>query len=398
MLLAFKISVTFLFILTGGNFFSKYIDETIENNKIALSVKTLAFMVAFLGSLFFIKDWVHDVKVGLIEEIKAEETEDKKIKPVPTPVPIEESILMVRSNVEEAQIWINNEDQDRGTTPLNLKLTAGNYDLVIKKVGYIDYKIKVYLKAGENKLIQGELKKQKAILTVRSNVEQAQVWINNENQGITPLNLKLKAGDYSLVIKKAGYFDYKSLVYLRAAENKLIRGKLIKGQVIGQYMIYPNGTVKDTKTNLIWKRCAEGLSGDDCQQGEAKKMSYQAALDYAEKIEGWRMPTIKELNTLVYCSNGVEREFFNNSYNTKTDCRGKDHKDNSYQIPTINQQVFPNTTPNANKNDWRSYVYWSSSPHVNSRSYAWSVYFYNGNDNFYKRSSERFVRLVRVGQ
>jgi len=264
MLLTLKISIVALcFILTGGNFFNKYIDEVIENNKVALFVKTLSFIVAFLGSIYLINDVVHSFKEDLIKEIKEERGEPSA-------------------------------------------------------------------KTTENK---------------------------NTTFISAPISIK---------------------------------------EVIGKYIIYSNGTVKDTKNKLIWKRCAEGLRGNNCQQGQAKKMSYQAALDYADKIEGWRMPTIQELNTLVYCSNGVERKFYRKDYWATIDCRGKDHKDNAYQQPTINQQVFPNTPPKTKNNDVRSYYYGSSSSDTDYSNDVWGVNFLLGNDSSnVKRSSELFVRLVR---
>jgi len=53
-----------------------------------------------------------------------------------------------------------------------------------------------------------------------------------------------------------------------------------------------NGTVTDTETGLIW------------QKDHAGPMSWTQAMDYASKLElagytDWRLPTIKELITLI---------------------------------------------------------------------------------------------------
>ena len=169
-------------------------------------------------------------------------------------------------------------------------------------------------------------------------------------------------------------------------------------QRIGQYIVNSNNTVKDTKTGLMWKRCAEGLSGKGCLQGKRKTYTWDKAVDKFKNINyagysDWRLPTREELRTLVYCSNGTAQEIAWD----KGCAGGEAFKKNPYQRPTINQQVFPNTAPNTIKN-WQYYVYWSSSPRVNVSNYAWSIYFYYGLDNTNERSSERFVRLVRVRQ
>ena len=155
------------------------------------------------------------------------------------------------------------------------------------------------------------------------------------------------------------------------------------------------GTTLDAKTNLIWKRCSAGQkwNGKTCT-GKAKKMKWQEAQDYAKSHKfasksNWRVPTIKELNTLIYCSNGkklkYEKDGFyliksEGSYGCKSDTRG------NYQQPTINTTIFPNTPA-------YTYSFWSSSPH--SPGYAWRLHFSNGFDFYSYRTSALYVRLVR---
>ncbi len=260
---------------------------------------------------------------------------------------------------------------------------------------------------------------QKARLTIRSNVYGDEVWLNGENKGTTRLDLKLNAGIYDLVIKKAGYEDYQRELQLDAGQAQVIYGRLTpkpaettpyqapiqrqsnanQGERISHYVVYNNGTVKDTKTGLLWKRCAEGLSGADCTIGKAKKYTLNNAVKQFKNVRyagmsGWRLPTIKELNTLVYCSNGTKIKYKKNGYWSIKYC----FDGGAYQKPTINQVVFPNATPNAIENNWRYHSYWSSSPSVYYPDNAWSVDFEYGRDFNYRRSSELFVRLVRAGQ
>ncbi|MCI5195600.1 MAG: DUF1566 domain-containing protein [Candidatus Electrothrix sp. AW5] len=150
---------------------------------------------------------------------------------------------------------------------------------------------------------------------------------------------------------------------------------------VGQYVDNCNGTITDTKTGLMWKRCSEGLSGVNCEEGEAKKYKWNDAVQRFKNIQyagysDWRLPTIDELKTLVYCSNGVK------------DTKNGKCNDGSKK-PTINQQAFPNTL---------SYPYWSGSPLWFFSGHARGVGFGNGNSGAINRSNNFAVRLVRSEQ
>ncbi|MBA5249246.1 MAG: DUF1566 domain-containing protein [Gammaproteobacteria bacterium] len=129
-----------------------------------------------------------------------------------------------------------------------------------------------------------------------------------------------------------------------------------------------DGTILDKSTNLIWKKCTQGLSGNDCATGSATTTNWQQALQQANNStfagkSDWRLPNIKELSSLV-----------------RRNCHSQ----------AINEALFPNT---AN-------YFWSSSPHSNYLSSAWAVDF---NVDFGRvisdyRYNSKWVRLVRSGQ
>ena len=69
-----------------------------------------------------------------------------------------------------------------------------------------------------------------------------------------------------------------------------------------------DGTVSDSKTRLMWKQCAEGQLSFDCATGSAEQFTWQKALQHAQELNSnggfagftdWRLPNIKELNSLV---------------------------------------------------------------------------------------------------
>jgi hypothetical protein len=117
-----------------------------------------------------------------------------------------------------------------------------------------------------------------------------------------------------------------------------------------------NGTVYDTKTKLTWQQTVPSTA-----YTWANAKTYCAGVGASLGGTGWRLPTCKELQTIV---------------------------DDSQTNPSIDTTAFP-STPAA----W----FWSSSPVAGSPSYAWLVNFNNGYTyNFYDGFTDTLsVRCVR---
>ena len=126
--------------------------------------------------------------------------------------------------------------------------------------------------------------------------------------------------------------------------------------IMEHYLVYKNGTVKDTKTHLMWKQKPEvgEYTWDNAMQQFGSNVSFAG-------YDDWRMPTIDELKTLL-------------------------SEDDAQQ--GLNQVVFRGL----------SEKFWSASPHVNSGFHAWFVYFYDGGVNCHYKGDAFQVRLVRSGQ
>ena len=123
------------------------------------------------------------------------------------------------------------------------------------------------------------------------------------------------------------------------------------------YVDNNDDTVTDTSTSLMWQ-----------QETPDNLVTWEQALSYCENLSlagytDWRLPTIKEMRSLV---------------------------DFSRYKPAINATYFPDTTES---------FYWSSTTYAGSTSNAWGVYFNYGYDHFdvYK-SKYSYVRAVRGGQ
>lgn len=131
-----------------------------------------------------------------------------------------------------------------------------------------------------------------------------------------------------------------------------------------------DGTITDSMTGLMWKRCSEGQSGSDCATGSDEGFIWQLALQRVQQINingfagytDWRVPNVKELSSLVelQCSS-----------------------------PAINITRFPNTSAGA--------VYWSASAVAGRNDLVWIVYFGfgGGNATGNPRHNSLQLRLVR---
>jgi hypothetical protein len=135
------------------------------------------------------------------------------------------------------------------------------------------------------------------------------------------------------------------------------------------YVDHGDGTVTDTRTGLMWKQCAEGLSGVGCGMGTLMTFTWSGALSHAVSSSfagytNWRLPNVKELSSLV------------------EDCRFQ---------PAINDSLFPNTPSSS---------FWSGSPDAAYWNYGWVVDFYFGSvpPAGLRRSNVGHVRFVRGGQ
>lgn len=123
--------------------------------------------------------------------------------------------------------------------------------------------------------------------------------------------------------------------------------------------------VTDTRTGLVWKKCTEGTSGQDCT-GTASALTWTQALTAANNSThanhtAWRLPSIMELRSLI------ETSCFN---------------------PSINRNIF---------NRVGSGAYWTSTTIGGSPSTAWTVHFSNGRTEGSLKSAALPALLVRGG-
>ena len=128
---------------------------------------------------------------------------------------------------------------------------------------------------------------------------------------------------------------------------------------------------RDYVNKLEWMRCSVGqLWESETCIGEVLMMSVPEALEVVQRVSnleggGWRLPTVKELQTIV----------------SKVETRPDDFR------PNIDPKTFPNTFAGP---------YWSSDRSFYSKQYQWSVNFFTGQKyNRFFPYQKLGVRLVR---
>jgi Protein of unknown function (DUF1566) len=133
------------------------------------------------------------------------------------------------------------------------------------------------------------------------------------------------------------------------------------------YIPHGDGTVTDTKTQLMWMQCAEGQEGLLCE-GQLLQYPWEMAMRLPDHLNlrggfaghsDWRLPSLQELQSLVL-----------------TDER-----------PTICAEAFPNAPAT---------LFWSSTLVKEGGREACNVYFGSGSQGTNDRDNAYSVRLVRT--
>jgi uncharacterized protein (TIGR02145 family) len=155
----------------------------------------------------------------------------------------------------------------------------------------------------------------------------------------------------------------------------------------GRYLDNYDDTVTDYSTGLMWKKFSEGQRSIACEKGMVRQYTWDYAVNRFRQTSfagynDWRLPTVEELRSLINCEYKLATSLTENRYTTfsmEKQC-GK---------PTINRDVFPNTSPTR---------YWTSTPFYNKEEYAWSLQFDSGKDEENLKYYNASVRLVRRGK
>ncbi|EJI2332159.1 DUF1566 domain-containing protein, partial [Vibrio cholerae] len=171
--------------------------------------------------------------------------------------------------------------------------------------------------------------------------------------------------------------------------------RLVRSIGQAEYIDNNDGTVSDKRTNLTWARCSVGQTwdGQTCS-GTATEFNSDDLISVINSANGivtgtrevgkpfWRLPTVDELETLIFCSKGYEYKALpSGKYVAQQSCFKE------YSQPRIDLTAFPNT-PKVNSD------YWTSSVNSVESEKIGIVGFESGLTIYQKPRSDNYVRLV----
>ncbi|HCZ06996.1 MAG TPA: hypothetical protein DHV12_07705 [Thermotogae bacterium] len=138
--------------------------------------------------------------------------------------------ITIRSEPLGAQVYVNGVY--RGTTPLEITLEEGEYELRVVHPDYVEeYKLNFGISQGSNVVYTFPFyqKKQKlGTLEIYSNPLGAKVFLNGKYYGDTPLTVQINEGEYELVLIKEGYRAYVTQIEVDANIRQVVSVNLTR--------------------------------------------------------------------------------------------------------------------------------------------------------------------------
>jgi len=144
-----------------------------------------------------------------------------KIEPPAAPTEPKIVPLTVRSNVDNNTVFINDDNKNYGSTPLDVNLPPGLYTVRVVKDGYFPFEKQIDLQQAQNLRVKLQPKPKQLIIS--SNINNATVSINRKNYGSTPVNVKLPPAFYTVQVLKDGYFPFEKQIDLQQAQNLRVK-------------------------------------------------------------------------------------------------------------------------------------------------------------------------------
>ncbi len=164
----------------------------------------------------------------------------------------------IKSKPPNAKIYLDGEEV--GTTPASLSSVAiGPHEIEIETEGYTSWKSTININKGKNKKINVVLQKSTGSLCIKSNPSNADVLIDGNEIGITPVTkTDLKLGTHNVEVIKDGYEDWGEIAEIIPGKEITLKPVLqMKAGSISMMskpsgaLIFMNGKNEGTTPNSI---------------------------------------------------------------------------------------------------------------------------------------------------
>jgi len=185
----------------------------------------------------WVLEGIKDVKVqAALRDLEAKTTEGKKTTGRPRPKVLPEKVtLSVTSTPSRATVFV--DEKYVGVTPLTIKdLAPGHHFVKLTKRDHLPWTKLVELLYPHEKIDARLVIKPKGSIAITSDPPEADVYIDGEYEGKTPLEKKnLDPNPYSVRLEKEHYLPWETEVEVRAGQQVKVHGTL-KSKVEGWYL------------------------------------------------------------------------------------------------------------------------------------------------------------------
>lgn len=129
--------------------------------------------------------------------------------------------LVIRTDVEGAEVMVDEETV--GYTPVDpVTLEAGQHTVRVRRPGFTEFDDVVQIEPGRDLALDVPLIALAMIVTVRSDPDEARVFVDGTFRGDTPIELELPDGDHSLRVTYPRYQEVVREIHARAGQTDLI--------------------------------------------------------------------------------------------------------------------------------------------------------------------------------
>ncbi|MGD9597171.1 MAG: SUMF1/EgtB/PvdO family nonheme iron enzyme [Steroidobacteraceae bacterium] len=134
--------------------------------------------------------------------------------------------LVVRSAPSGADVSV--DGVYRGRTPLDIAMApGGRHDVLVARTGYTPWSRSFGAASGERTVLEAQLEPVYVALTVTGEPADAEVLIDGESKGRTPLSLEVLAGEHAIEVRKAPLTPYATKVTLAPGLARSVSYQLI---------------------------------------------------------------------------------------------------------------------------------------------------------------------------
>jgi hypothetical protein len=129
--------------------------------------------------------------------------------------------IYVKSEPSGADVYLDGDP--KGATPIEFPVSCGEHEIKCAKSGYRDCYKDVRVEAGETKEVWCELEpipEEEGYIKVESEPSGADVYLDGDYEGRTPIALPVSPGEHEIKCAKSGYNDYYDDMRVEAGEPK----------------------------------------------------------------------------------------------------------------------------------------------------------------------------------